>query len=144
GVTAVAEGCGDHALEYMTGGVAVILGRTGRNLGAGMSGGVAYIYKLRGDRVNHEALTAGELHIGELETIDANRLKAILELHVAETGSVLAEGILANFEAELSNFTRVLPRDYASVLAIRAKATDNGIDPDSDSVWQEILEVTNG
>jgi glutamate synthase (NADPH/NADH) large chain len=51
---------------------------------------------------------------------------------------------LANFEAELSNFTRVLPRDYASVLAIRAKATDNGIDPDSDSVWQEILEVTNG
>jgi glutamate synthase (NADPH/NADH) large chain len=144
GVTAVAEGCGDHALEYMTGGVAVILGRTGRNLGAGMSGGVAYIYKLRGDRVNHEALAAGELHIGELEAIDATRLKAILELHVAETGSVLAEGILANFEAELSNFTRVLPRDYASVLAIRAKATDNGIDPDSDSVWQEILEVTNG
>jgi glutamate synthase (NADPH/NADH) large chain len=109
-----------------------------------MSGGVAYIYKLRGDRVNHEALAAGELHIGELEAIDATRLKAILELHVAETGSVLAEGILANFEAELSNFTRVLPRDYASVLAIRAKATDNGIDPDSDSVWQEILEVTNG
>ncbi|MFM2352250.1 MAG: hypothetical protein RL096_731, partial [Actinomycetota bacterium] len=144
GVTAVAEGCGDHALEYMTGGVAVILGRTGRNLGAGMSGGVAYIYKLRGDRVNHEALAAGELHIGELEANDATRLKAILELHVAETGSVLAEGILANFEAELSNFTRVLPRDYASVLAIRAKATDNGIDPDSDSVWQEILEVTNG
>ncbi|MFM6939062.1 MAG: glutamate synthase-related protein, partial [Rhodoluna sp.] len=64
GVTAVVEGVGDHALEYMTGGTAVILGPTGRNLGAGMSGGVAYIYKLRGDRINHEALAAGELHIG--------------------------------------------------------------------------------
>ncbi len=144
GVTAVAEGCGDHALEYMTGGTAVILGRTGRNLGAGMSGGVAYVYKLRGDRINHEALAAGELHIDGLNDIDATKLKAILQLHVAETGSSLAASLLENFETERANFTRVLPRDYASVLAIRAKAQENGIDPDSDTVWKEILEVTNG
>jgi glutamate synthase (NADPH/NADH) large chain len=144
GVTAVAEGCGDHALEYMTGGTAVILGKTGRNLGAGMSGGVAYIYKLRGDHINQEALAAGELHIGELEAADADKLKALLELHLAETGSAVAKNILENFMDELANFTRVLPRDYASVLAIRAKAISNGQDPDSNEVWKEILEVTNG
>jgi glutamate synthase (NADPH) large chain len=144
GVSAVVEGVGDHALEYMTGGTAVILGPTGRNLGAGMSGGVAYIYKLRADRINHEALAAGELHVGSLEAEDAARLKSLLEAHVAETGSALAQQFLANFEAELHHFVRVLPRDYASVLAIRSKAVADGVDPDSDAVWQQILEVTNG
>lgn len=144
GVTAVAEGCGDHALEYMTGGVAVILGPTGRNLGAGMSGGVAYIYKLRADHVNHEALSASELHLNSLNEKDAEQLKALLERHVSETGSTLASGLLENFKTEVNNFTCVLPRDYASVLAIRAKASLNGVDPDSDIVWKEILEVTNG
>ena len=144
GVTAVAEGCGDHALEYMTGGVAVILGPTGRNLGAGMSGGVAYIYKLRADHVNHEALSASELHLNSLNEKDAEQLKALLERHVSETGSTLASSLLENFNTEVSNFTCVLPRDYASVLAIRAKASLNGVDPDSDTVWKEILEVTNG
>jgi len=144
GVTAVAEGCGDHALEYMTGGVAVILGPTGRNLGAGMSGGVAYIYKLRADHVNHEALAASELHLNPLNEKDSEQLRDLLEKHVAETGSTLASSLLENFDSEVTNFTCVLPRDYASVLAIRARASLNGVDPDSDSVWKEILEVTNG
>jgi glutamate synthase (NADPH/NADH) large chain len=144
GVTAVAEGCGDHALEYMTGGVAVILGPTGRNLGAGMSGGVAYIYKLRADHVNHEALAASELHLNPLNEKDSEQLRYLLERHVAETGSTLASSLLENFDSEVTNFTCVLPRDYASVLAIRARASLNGVDPDSDSVWKEILEVTNG
>ena len=144
GVIAVVEGVGDHALEYMTGGVAVILGRTGRNLGAGMSGGVAYIYKLRGDRVNHEALAAGELHLTPLEPADAKQLKGLLENHFAETESAVAGRILANFDAELANFTRVLPRDFAAVVSIREKAIATGIDPDSDQVWSQILEVTNG
>ncbi|WP_138316302.1 glutamate synthase large subunit [Rhodoluna limnophila] len=144
GVTAVAEGCGDHALEYMTGGVAVILGKTGRNLGAGMSGGVAYVYKLRGDHVNHDALAAGELTLEPLAAEDKAKLKSVLEQHLAETGSQVAKGILDNFDGESEHFTRVLPRDYANVLSIRAKATANGIDPDSESVWKEILEVTNG
>ena len=144
GVSAVAEGVGDHALEYMTGGVAVILGRTGRNLGAGMSGGVAYVYKLRGDRVNHESLAAGELHLGALEADDAAKLKGLLERHLAETGSAVAERILADFENELTHFVRVLPRDYASVLSIREKAVASGVDPDSAPVWEQILEVTRG
>ena len=144
GVEAVAEGCGDHALEYMTGGTAVILGATGRNIGAGMSGGVAYIYKLRGDRINHDALAAGELHIGDLEAQDIEKLKQLLQLHSDETGSELAARLLADFDIEQGNFSRILPRDYASVLSIRAKALDNGIDPDSEAIWKEILEVTNG
>jgi glutamate synthase (NADPH/NADH) large chain len=144
GATAIAEGCGDHALEYMTGGVAVILGPTGRNLGAGMSGGVAFVYKLRGDHVNHEALAAGELHLSELSDKDAQQLKTLLERHRDETNSAVATSILENFAEEVKNFTCVLPRDYANVLAIRSRATQNGIDPDSDTVWKEILEVTNG
>ena len=144
GATAVAEGCGDHALEYMTGGVAVILGKTGRNLGAGMSGGVAYVYKLRADRVNPDALHSGELKLSELEAADLERLKDLLTLHFNETGSLLAKKLLEDFATESANFTRVLPRDYANVLEIRARAATNGIDPDSETIWQEILEVTNG
>jgi glutamate synthase (NADPH/NADH) large chain len=144
GVTAVAEGCGDHALEYMTGGIAVILGPTGRNLGAGMSGGVAYVYKLRADHVNHEALAASELHMNPLGDVDAAQLKELLQRHVDETDSALAKSLLQNFESEVKNFTCVLPRDYASVLKIRDKAMQEGVDPDSDIVWKQILEVTNG
>lgn len=144
GVTAVAEGCGDHALEYMTGGVAVILGRTGRNLGAGMSGGVAYVYKLRADRVNPEALASGELQLGDLDPLDAVNLRQLLEEHSAETDSALAKQLLENFDSEVSNFTRVLPRDFANVVAIRERAVTEGVDPDSDEIWKQILEVTNG
>ena len=144
GVTAVVEGVGDHALEYMTGGVAVILGKTGRNLGAGMSGGVAYVYKLRADRMNHEALANRELGLDRLDDKDAAKLRELLEAHVAETGSGLAKRILADFANELEHFTRVLPRDYANVLSIREKAVAAGVDPDSAEVWSQILEVTNG
>ncbi len=144
GVTAVVEGVGDHALEYMTGGVAVILGKTGRNLGAGMSGGVAYVYKLRADRMNHEALANRELGIDPLDDKDAAKLRELLGTHVAETGSGLATRILADFASEVANFTRVLPRDYASVLSIRDKAVAAGVDPDGAEVWSQILEVTNG
>ena len=144
GVTAVVEGVGDHALEYMTGGVAVILGKTGRNLGAGMSGGVAYVYKLRADRMNHEALANHELGLDALDAKDAAKLRELLDAHVAETGSGLAARILADFANEVANFTRVLPRDYASVLSIREKAVAAGVDPDGAEVWSQILEVTNG
>ncbi|MFM6980036.1 MAG: glutamate synthase large subunit [Micrococcales bacterium] len=144
GAEAVVEGVGDHALEYMTGGVAVILGKTGRNLGAGMSGGVAYIYKLRADKVNHDALASGELHLQELNDADQAKLKSLLELHLDETGSAVAKQVLDNFDTELAHFVKVLPRDYANVLSIREKAVERGVDPDSETVWEQILEVTNG
>ncbi len=144
GASAVVEGVGDHALEYMTGGVAVILGRTGRNFGAGMSGGVAFVYKLRADHVNHEALASGELKLQKLNATGESRLKALLEAHVANTDSKLAVEMLNNFDAVAQDFTVVVPRDYANVLEIRRLATDAGEDPDSPEVWTRILEVTNG
>ncbi|WP_244630513.1 MULTISPECIES: glutamate synthase large subunit [unclassified Microbacterium] len=144
GATAVVEGVGDHALEYMTGGLAVILGDTGRNLGAGMSGGQAYVYRLDSDLVNREALASGELVLGALGSGDAEILRDLLEKHVAETDSTLARRLLDDFETEVDNFVRVLPRDYAAVLQTRQEAVAEGLDPDGDVVWKRILEVTGG
>ncbi|WJL95605.1 glutamate synthase large subunit [Microbacterium sp. ET2] len=144
GATAVVEGVGDHALEYMTGGLAVILGETGRNLGAGMSGGTAYIYRLDRKLVNREAIASGELVLGELGAGDVEMLRDLLEQHVKETGSELAQRLLDDFELEAQNFVRVVPRDYAAVLQTRQEALDEGLDPDGDVVWSRILEVTGG
>ncbi|MFE4469139.1 glutamate synthase large subunit [Leifsonia sp. NPDC056824] len=144
GATAVVEGVGDHALEYMTGGLAVILGGTGRNLGAGMSGGTAYVYDLKRERVNRDALATGELELLPLGSADIEIVRDLLEKHRAETGSALAERMLADFDATVSKFVKVLPRDYAAVLQMRQEAVDEGLDPDGDVVWNRILEVTGG
>ncbi len=144
GATAVVEGVGDHALEYMTGGLAVILGTTGRNLGAGMSGGTAYVYRLDENLVNRESLASGELELGELGSGDAAILRDLLERHTAETDSSLAASLLENFEEEVKNFVRVMPRDYAAVLQTREEALAEGLDPDGDIVWSRIMEVTGG
>lgn len=144
GATAVVEGAGDHALEYMTGGRAVILGRTGRNLGAGMSGGYAFVYKLVTGKVNPAALKMDDLRLLPLDDDLSAELKKLLTTHLEQTGSLLATRLLEDFEAERKNFTVVMPTDYASVSQIRESAQSQGIDPDGDAVWQEILEATIG
>ncbi|AWB86427.1 glutamate synthase large subunit [Mycetocola zhujimingii] len=144
GATAVVEGAGDHALEYMTGGLAVILGETGRNLGAGMSGGTAYVHRLTPEKVNREALAAGELTLSPLGSADIEIVRDLLERHLAETGSPRAAQLLADGESGLSEFVKVLPRDYAAVLRTRQDAVAEGLDPDGDVVWGRILEVTGG
>jgi len=143
GASAVVEGVGDHALEYMTGGLAVILGGTGRNLGAGMSGGTAYVHDLKPERVNREALASGELELLPLESADIEILTDLLTQHVAETDSPLAARMLAD-PASFSSFVKVLPRDYAAVQKTRQIAVDEGLDPDGDVVWSRIMEVTGG
>ena len=144
GATAVVEGAGDHALEYMTGGRAVILGRTGRNLGAGMSGGYAFVYKLVPGKVNPAALKMDDLRLLPLDDALSSELLALLNTHADQTGSLLASRLLTDFESERNNFTVVMPTDYASVSQIRESAQSQGIDPDGDAVWQEILEATIG
>ena len=144
GATAVVEGVGDHALEYMTGGLALILGETGRNLGAGMSGGTAYIHDLVTARVNADSLASGELELLPLGSADREIVLDLLRQHALETGSALAEGLLADGDAALDRFTKVLPRDYAAVLETRNLAVAEGLDPDGDVVWTRILEVTGG
>ena len=144
GATAVVEGAGDHALEYMTGGRVVILGSVGRNLGAGMSGGYAYVYKLRDSSVNAEALSADDLRLLKPSKEQALELRELIELHQAMTQSRIAGWILENFESELENFSVVMPTDYASVREILADAEQTGMDPDGSEVWGKILEATNG
>jgi glutamate synthase (NADPH/NADH) large chain len=144
GATAVVEGVGDHALEYMTGGLAVILGETGRNLGAGMSGGTAYVWKLRDERINREAILSGELEIGPLGSGDQEILLDLLRAHVEATSSPLATRMLANSRATIEEFVKVTPRDYQAVLRTRAQAEKEGLDPNGDVVWGRILEVTGG
>ncbi len=144
GASAVVEAVGDHALEYMTGGLALVLGGPGRNIGAGMSGGTAYVIDLDRDRINTDALASGELELHPLGSADVEIVLDLLRRHLAETGSTVAERLLAEPETSMERFTKILPRDYAAVLATRQTAGDEGLDPDGDVAWKRILEVTGG
>ena len=142
GALAVVEGAGDHACEYMTGGVVVVVGKTGRNFAAGMSGGVAYVYDADGDfssLVNHAQVdllpisaapdaeegtgrptqrprSVNDFGMGDMLRHDAERLRILVERHQLHTGSKLAGELLANWDAALSRFVKVMPRDYAAAL----------------------------
>jgi glutamate synthase (NADPH) large chain len=139
GVTAVVEGVGDHGCEYMTGGVVVVLGRTGRNFAAGMSGGMAYVLDLRPGRVNPEMVD-----LEPLDETDAALVHTLVVRHRAETESTVAWRLLQDWDAALPRFTKVMPRDYARVLAARARAEAEGLDPDGDKVWNMIMEASRG
>lgn len=123
GVHAVVESCGDHGCEYMTGGRVVILGDTGRNFAAGMSGGIAYVYDVKGKfagNCNTEMVDldpVGEEDIAELQDLIAR--------HYAYTGSAVAKFVLDDFESQLKNFIKVFPRDYKKVVQQKAEAVKN-------------------
>jgi glutamate synthase (NADPH/NADH) large chain len=123
GATAVVEGVGDHACEYMTGGRVAILGRTGRNVAAGLSGGVAYVLDLDERLVNPELVDLEPLDDGDVET-----LRQMLSEHLAETESPVAEALLA--AADWQRFTKVMPRDYKKVLLAIEQARQDGTDVD--------------
>ncbi|QDW29576.1 glutamate synthase large subunit [Arthrobacter sp. KBS0702] len=144
GATAVVEGIGDHGCEYMTGGQALVIGRTGRNFGAGMSGGTAYVLDLQPERVNKQALDAGELQLRELDAEDREIVHGLLVKHLEETESQHAARLLEDFDDTAARITKVLPRDYAAVLQTRLDAIEEGLDPDGEEVWSRILEVTGG
>ena len=114
GATAVCEGVGDHGCEYMTGGRAVILGHTGKNFAAGMSGGIAYVLDKEHDlytRLNKELISLESVS----EKADIAELKSIIEEHEAATGSEKAKKILADFENYLPCFKKIIPHDYAKI-----------------------------
>ncbi|WP_067602978.1 glutamate synthase large subunit [Nocardiopsis listeri] len=125
GATAVVEGVGDHGCEYMTGGRAIVLGRTGRNFAAGMSGGVAYVLDLDPERVNGEMV-----EIEELTDDDRDFLTGVLTRHHAETGSTVAERLLVAGHQGLDRIAKVMPRDYKRVLLAQAEAEREGRDVD--------------
>jgi glutamate synthase (NADPH/NADH) large chain len=117
GAKVVVEGIGDHGCEYMTGGVAVILGSTGRNFAAGMSGGVAYVWDKSGDF--ESKLNAELVDLDPIEQEDKELLLDMLTKHVEFTGSEVAQSFLANFEESLQSLVKVMPRDYKAVLQKR-------------------------
>jgi glutamate synthase (NADPH/NADH) large chain len=125
GATAVVEGVGDHALEYMTGGTAVILGPTGRNIAAGMSGGRAFVLDLDSAIVNTEMVDVLAVPADQREA-----LRTIISTFHVETGSEVAAQLLKNWETEVSRFSLIMPRDYARVLAAIEKATREGLPVD--------------
>lgn len=144
GATLVVEGVGDHALEYMTGGTVVVLGRTGRNLGAGMSGGTAYVLDLREALVNVQAVAAGELLLDPLDDEDVAVVEQLLRVHAEETGSPVAAQLLEDPAATRARFTRLLPAEYSRMRRVLAQAEADGLDPSAPGVWNQILEVARG
>ncbi|MGN6412627.1 glutamate synthase large subunit [Flexivirga sp.] len=139
GATAVVEGVGDHGLEYMTGGTVLILGPTGRNLGAGMSGGVGYVLDLDEQLVNPELVDVSGLREQDLAVVHD-----LLEKHQEWTESTVAAKLLAQWPVSAERFSLVLPRAYQQVLDVRARAAEEGLDPDGDVVWARIMEVSRG
>jgi glutamate synthase (ferredoxin) len=126
GVHAVVEAIGDHGCEYMTGGRVIVLGEIGRNFGAGMSGGVAYVLDERGDLakcVNREMVDIETLT--EPEEIAA--VRAMIERHVRYTGSSRGRIVLDRWDALVQRFIKVLPRDYKRMLACIARAHEQGL-----------------
>ena len=128
GVTAVVEAVGDHGCEYMTGGRVVVLGPTGRNFAAGMSGGVAYVLDEAGDfprRCNTQMVG-----LEKLDAEDEATLKTILGDHAINTRSTRAASILADWPRFAPLFVKVMPRDYKRVLAALRKAEAEGLTGD--------------
>jgi glutamate synthase domain-containing protein 2/glutamate synthase domain-containing protein 1/glutamate synthase domain-containing protein 3 len=138
GVHAVVEGVGDHGCEYMTGGRVVVIGRTGRNFAAGMSGGVAYVLDTAGDfkrRCNLAMVDIDPLAAGE----DVELVKDLLKRHVHYTGSTVAQNILAQWKSMQAKFVKVTPKDYKRVLAAISKARETGMPEE-----QAVMEAAHG
>ncbi|MGO1538598.1 MAG: glutamate synthase large subunit [Leucobacter sp.] len=154
GATAVVEGTGDHALEYFTGGFALILGPVGRNFGAGMSGGEAIILDLDPQHVNAAELASGALTLQQLdgslhrETELRDHIKSLLRRHAEQTGSPTALELLEDIQRDepraFARFTRLVPREYLRVLSIREQISRTGQNPDGPEAWSQILEVSHG
>ncbi|MGO1291303.1 MAG: glutamate synthase subunit alpha, partial [Brevibacterium linens] len=147
GAEAVVEGIGDHGLEYMTGGVAVILGGTGRNFAAGMSGGTAYVLDFNPARLNPKERAAGVFRFTGVGVDDMEILERLLREHVEWTASPLAGELLDGLrrgQDVLSRFTKIIPVAYATVKDIQDEFVAAGKAVDSDEAWHTILEATNG
>ncbi len=128
GATAVVEGVGDHGCEYMTGGRVVVLGRTGRNFAAGMSGGIAWVHD--GDGGFRGRVNAEMVSLEPVPEDEAEEVRALVERHRALTGSERAAELLADWDAAAARFVRVIPNDYRRVLDAQARMVAAGLPPE--------------
>ena len=132
GATAVVEGVGDHGCEYMTAGRVVVLGPTGRNFAAGMSGGIAYVYDPSdafAALVNYDMV-----NLEPVQHADADELRGLIDRHRELTGSTVAAAIISNWDSEVGHFRKVMPQDYKRVLAVMKQAADEGLDEQATSI----------
>jgi glutamate synthase (NADPH) large chain len=137
GATVVTEGVGDHGCEYMTGGRVVVLGRTGRNFAAGMSGGYAFVLDFKQIRLNGELVETGPV-VGKR----ADELKEIVTRHLTETDSEIAAELLADWESAVQRFTLIMPSDYKRVIEAQEEAFEEGLNEDEAAA--RIMEVLHG
>ncbi len=137
GAQLVVEGVGDHGCEYMTGGAVVVLGPTGRNFAAGMSGGYAFVLDLDESRVNGELVD-----LGPVPADLAEELRGLVEMHADLTGSATAQALAEEFDSAVARFTLVMPRDYKRVMDARAEALAEGLTEDQAAA--RIMEVLHG
>ena len=140
GALAVAEGVGDHGCEYMTGGRVVVLGPTGRNFGAGMSGGIAFVYDADGtfrSRLNEEMVA-----LEEMDADDRQFLHDVVSRHRELTGSSVAEHLLASWSVKVSHFRKVMPLDYKRVLTVMREAESKGLD--ETETMRLVMEASHG
>ena len=140
GATAVSEGVGDHGCEYMTGGRVVVLGPTGRNFGAGMSGGIAYVYdptEVFASKVNYDMVD-----LDELDGTDLDFLVDLIGRHRDFTGSAVADRILRSWDVAAGSFRKVMPRDYERVLTVIADSKAAGLD--EQQTVDKIMEAARG
>ena len=139
GATVVVEGVGDHGCEYMTGGRVLVIGRTGRNFAAGMSGGIAYVL----DADSHFARRCNQQMV-DLEPLESEEdvefVRMMLRRHVRYTNSGRAVSLLADWLDEQSRFVKVIPRDYKRVLLAEARARSENREP----VFAELVGAANG
>ena len=140
GATAVVEGVGDHGCEYMTGGRVVVLGPTGRNFGAGMSGGIAYVYD------PHDAFTSkvnhGMVQVQQLDDDDLDFVLRTVQAHFEHTESAVAGSLLSSWAEELASFKKVMPTDYSRVLRVMREAEADGLD--QQATLDRVMEAARG
>ena len=126
GACAVVEGVGEHGCEYMTGGRVVVLGKTGKNFAAGMSGGIAYV--LDTENMLYRNINKAMISIEQVENkYDRQELRNLIEAHVKATGSELGKKILDNFAYYLPHFKKLIPDEYKRMLTLSAKLEEKGL-----------------
>lgn len=139
GALVVSEGVGDHGCEYMTGGHAVVLGETGRNFAAGMSGGIAYVVDLDRDNVNVGNVDA----VQALDDADKDWLHDVVRRHAEETGSTVAGKLLADWPVAVERFSKIIPSTYQAVLAAKDAAERAGLS-ETETTEKMMEAATNG
>ncbi|MEK0279297.1 glutamate synthase large subunit [Bifidobacterium mongoliense] len=140
GATFVVEGVGDHGCEYMTGGTVVILGPTGRNLGAGFSGGNVYVLDLERRRMNPHAMADGSLLLGGLDAQGERLVHDLVKRHAEETGSAFAQDLLDHWAETRARFTHIVPRQYVAMTAAMDKAKQEHVDFNAPGSWERVYE----